>query len=164
MDDESLKAGLLMEAAHSQQRLAESCLRKLKGHVGELGEVVREEVRLRLSEELQAVASDSRHAAAALQRLRRSAGLTLAVWALAVSGLCGAVVLLMGWWIVPSRAELTALRAKQAQYLQVLAQLERQGARIELQRCGVDQRLCVRVDRRTPSYGSASDFMIVKGY
>ncbi len=164
MDDESLKAGLLMEAAHSQQRLAESCLRKLKGHVGELGEVVREEIRLRLSEDLQAVASDSRHASAALQRLRRSAGMTLGVWALAVSGLCSAVVLLVGWWIVPSPSELGVLRARHAQYVQVLAQLERQGARIELHKCGVDQRLCVRVDRRAPPYGDASDFMIVKGY
>jgi hypothetical protein len=164
VDDESLKAGLLMEAAHSQQRLAESCLRKLKGHVGELGEVVREEIRLRLSEELQALASDSRHAAAALQRLRRSAGMTLAVWALAVSALCSALVLVVSWWILPSRAEISALRARQAQYIQVLAQLERQGARIELQKCGIDQRLCVRVDRRAPPFGNASDFMVVKGY
>ena len=159
-----MKAGLLMEAAQTQLRLADTSLKKLKAQVTDLGALVREEVRRTLTEELQAVSSDSRHAAEALRRLRRAAGLSLVVWSIAVTTLCAVVALLIAWWVLPSRAEIAALRSRRDEYVQALASLDRQGGRVELRSCGPSHRLCVRVDRRAPAFGEAAEFLIVKGY
>jgi hypothetical protein len=164
MDDDTMTAGLLMEAAQAQQRLADASLKKFKAQVSDLGVLVREEVRQTLSEELQAVASDSRNAAEALRRLRRSAGLNLGLWSIAVTALCSGVALAIAWWMLPSRAEIAALRARRDEYAQAVAALEQQGGRVELRHCGNGHRLCVRVDRRSPAFGEAAEYLIVKGY
>ena len=45
MEDETLKIGLLMEAAQAQQAMAETVLEKLKGQMNTLDDVVRGEIR-----------------------------------------------------------------------------------------------------------------------
>ena len=45
MEDETLKIGLLMEAAQAQQALAETVLERLKDHMSTLDGVVRDEIR-----------------------------------------------------------------------------------------------------------------------
>ena len=50
--DDTMKLGLLMEAAHAQQALAENALERLKAHASDLDDIVREEVRRTLVEEL----------------------------------------------------------------------------------------------------------------
>jgi hypothetical protein len=45
-----------------------------------------------------------------------------------------------------------------------VAQLSREGGRMELRYCGAANRLCVRVDRKSAFYGEGADYMIVKGY
>lgn len=164
MDEATMQIGLLMEAAQAQQRLADASLKKLKAHASDLSVVVREEVRRTLVEELQAVASDSRHAAEALRRLRQSVAVRFGVWSIALSVLCSATALLIAWWVLPSRADIAALRARRDEYAQAVAGLDRQGGRIDLRRCGGSSRLCVRVDRHAPAYGEGAEFLIVKGY
>jgi hypothetical protein len=164
MDDETMKAGLLMEAALAQQRLADTCLKKLKAQVSELTVIVREEVRGTLIAELQAVASDSQHAAQALRRLRRSVGLSLGLWSIGVTALCSALAVGIAWWVLPSSAEIATLRARRDEYALAVARLEQRGGKVELRRCGANSRLCVRVDRRAPAFGEAAEFLIVKGY
>jgi len=164
VDETLMKIGLLMETAQAQQKLAESGLKKLKGQIGELGELVRAEVHRTLVAELHSVATDSRHAAEALRRLRASATLRLGLWSLSVIAACTAVALLVAWWVLPTPASIQALRARRDAYAQAVARLDQSGGRMELHRCGDGNRLCVRVDRQAPAYGESAEFMVVKGY
>jgi hypothetical protein len=163
-EDNTLKLGLLMEAAHTQQALAEATLEKLNAHTRELDTVVRDEIRHTLVEELQVVMNESRRAAEALRGLSRSANLRAVLWNLGLTLLCSAVPLSLEWWFLPSQAELAALRAKRDELAANITRLEQRGARIDLRRCGGTDRLCVRVDRKAPTYGDTGDYFVVKGY
>jgi len=156
--------GLLMEAAQAQQRLADSSLKKLKVHASELAVIVTEEVRRALARELQTLSSDSLAASDALRGLRRGVGWRLGLLTLILSTLSTILALAVAWWILPSRAELAVLRARHDEYAASVAALERAGGRVDLRRCGDQQRLCVRVDRRAPAYGESGEFLVVHGY
>ena len=78
--------------------------------------------------------------------------------------LCSAIPLALACWLMPSHAEVVALRAKHDELTAQIENLERKGGRIDLRRCGVGARLCVRVDRKAPIYGEQSDYLIVRGY
>ena len=75
-----------------------------------------------------------------------------------------ALAVAVAWWVLPSRAELAVLRARRDEYAAAVAALERAGGRVDLRRCGDQQRLCVRVDRRAPVYGESGEFLIIHGY
>ena len=45
-----------------------------------------------------------------------------------------------------------------------VARLKAQGALVELRRCGIAQRLCVRVDRKAGAFGEGGEFLVVRGY
>lgn len=164
MEDETVKLGLLMEAAHAQQTLAESALEKLNAHTRELDTVVRDEIRHTLVEELQVVMNEARRSAEALRRLRRSANLRVGLWSLGLTLVCSAMPLLLAWWLLPSPSEVIALRAKRDELAAAVARLEQRGARLDIRRCGGSNRLCVRVDRKAPTYGEAGDYVVVKEY
>jgi hypothetical protein len=164
VEDKTLEFGLLLEAARAQQTLAQTVLEKLKAHLGALDDVVREEVSRTLVGELQVLGNDSRRAAEALRGLGRSVNLRVALWSVGITTLCAAIPLIAGWWLLPSRSEVAALRAKRDELAASVARLEQRGARIELRRCGGGDRLCVRVDRKAPVYGEAEDYFVVKGY
>jgi hypothetical protein len=164
MDEETLQLGLLMEAAHCQQKLAESSLKKLKAHSQELGALVREEVHRTLLDELQTLVADSNRAADALHSVRRAANARVVLWSVGLTTLCSAIPLGLACWIVPSPAEISSLRAKHAELASRIAVLEQRGGRIDLRRCGEGGRLCVRVDRTAPLYGEKADYLIVRGY
>ena len=163
MEDETLKLGLLIEAAQAQQTLAAATLDRLREHTAGLDGVVREEIRSTLLEEMRALAEDSHGAAEALRRLQRSAKLRLASWAAGVLSLVSLLPFALFWWLLPTRDEIQTLTARRDELSANIARLSRQGAGVELRRCGVRQRLCVRVDRSAPAYGPAGDFLIVKG-
>jgi hypothetical protein len=164
MDDTTMKLGLLMEAAHANQKAAESSLKKLKAATNELATVVREEVHRVAMEELHSLAADSKRAADALGAARRAANARALVWSVGTTMLCSAIPLVLACWIIPSRAEIAALRARHDELAIQIANLEKRGGRIDLRRCGDGARLCVRVDRKAPIYGEQSDYLIVRGY
>jgi hypothetical protein len=164
MEDDTMKLGLLMEAAHAQQALAQSALEKLKVHTQGLDEMVREEIRRTLTDQLQVLGSDTRRAAEALRSLRRAANLRVALWTVGVTALCSVIALGEACWVMPSQAEIAALRTKRDELASAVSQLEQRGGRLELRRCGDTSRLCVRVDRRAPVYGETADYFVVKGY
>ncbi len=164
MQDQTMKLGLLLEAAHAQQTLAETSLERLTAHVRDLDDIVREEIRRTLVEELQVLGNDSRQAAEALRGLGRAANLRVTLWSIAITTLCSAVPLGEAWWILPSPAEIAALRAKRAELASNVVRLEQHGGRIDLRRCGAAERLCVRIDRHAPAYGQAADYLVVRGY
>jgi hypothetical protein len=164
MDDTTLKLGLLMEAAQAHQKGAESSLKKLKAATNDLAAVVREEVHRVVMEEFHSLATDSKRASDALHAARRAANIHALVWSIGMTLLCSAIPLALACWIMPSRAEIATLRARHAQLATQIANLEERGGRIDLRRCGDGARLCVRVDRKAPTYGEQSDYLIVRGY
>jgi hypothetical protein len=165
MEENTIKVGLLMEAAQAQQALAASALEKLNAHTRELDTVVRDEIRNTLVGELQLLGNESRRAAEALRSLGRSANLRVALWSVAVTFLCTAIPLCATWWFLPSQSELATLRVKRDELTSSLARLEQRGARADLRHCGGDPgRLCVRVDRKAPIYGEGGDYFVIKGY
>jgi hypothetical protein len=164
MEDETLKLGLLMEAAQSQHTLAATILDRLREHTAGLDAIVREEIRATLLEEMRALSEDSRLAAEALRRLQRTANLRLIAWSAAVFTLSSLVPCVIAWWLLPTRADVQTLGAKRDELIANIARLARQGGNVELRHCGTSQRLCVRVERGAPAYGEAGDFLIIKGY
>ena len=163
MSDEALRLGLLMEAAQAQQRLGQESLDRLAAHTRELEAIVRDEIRRTVGEELAGVASESRRAAQSLQRLRRAATLRVMLWTVSIAAVCSAVGLAEAWWMLPSRHEMAALRARRDALAANIARLQEQGGSIDLRRCGARARLCVQVDRHAPAYGEHADYLIVKG-
>ena len=78
--------------------------------------------------------------------------------------LASAIPLALAWWLLPSAAEIAALRASRDQLSADIARLRREGAAVDLKRCGPERRLCARVDRAAPRYGEAADYVVLKGY
>jgi hypothetical protein len=163
-NDDTMKLGLLMESAHAQQALAESTLERLKAHLSDLDDIVREEIRRAFVEELQLLGDESKRAAESLRRLGRSANTRVVLWSVGLTLLCAAVPMCAEWWFLPSQSDLAALRSKRDDLAASVARLEQHGGRIDLRRCGGTDRLCVRVDRKAPVYGEAADYFVVKGY
>jgi len=164
VEDETLKVGLLMEAAQAQQALATTTLDRLREHTAGLDAIVREEIRVTLIEELRALGEDSHHAAAALRRLQSSANLRLLAWGAVILSAAATLPCALAWWLLPTRAEIEALAARRDELSANIARLARQGGNVEFRHCGTEQRLCVRIERGAPAYGATGDFLVVKGY
>jgi hypothetical protein len=164
IDDATVKFGLLMESAQTHQRLAESQLDKLRAHTQDLDGVVRDEIRRTLVEELQLLTAEMTRATRALQRIRRRAGLRQAWWGFLLTLLCALVPLIVARWALPSAAEISTLRARRDELSLSIAQLEQRGGRIDWRHCGDARRLCVRVDRKAPTFGERGDFYVIEGY
>ena len=162
--EDTLKLGLLMEAAHAQQTLAESTLEKLKIHLEGLDEIVRDEIRRTLANEIQVLGGESRRAEQALRRLGRSANARVAGSMVGLTLVCSVVPLLAQWWLLPSPRELASLRARKDELTMSISRLEERGGRIDLRRCGEADRWCVRVERSAPVYGRSGDYFVLKGY
>jgi hypothetical protein len=164
VEDDTMKLGLLMEAAHAHQALVASALERLNAHVSGLDDIVRDEIRRTLVEELLSLGDESKRAAEALRRLGRSANTRVVLWSVGLTLLCAALPVCGEWWLLPSQSELAALRSKRDDLAANVARLEQRGGRVDLRRCGGTDRLCVRVDRKAPAFGEAGDYLVVKGY
>jgi hypothetical protein len=163
-DDATLRLGLLMEAAQTQQALAATAIERLREHTLSLDDIVREEIRHTLIEELGALVEDGRRAAESLRRLSRTASLRVTGWSVGVAVLAAALPLGAATWLLPSRVEVSALRATRDELQDNIARLAQQGGRVQLRHCGAGKRLCVRVERSQPAYGESADYLVVKGY
>jgi hypothetical protein len=164
MDESTMKLGLLMEAAQANQKAAESSLKRLKTAANDLATVVRDEVHRILTDELHSLAQDSKRAADALHAVARAAAIRTFVWSVGLTALCSAIPLCVACWVLPSRAQIAALRTKHDELAVEIAQLEERGGRMDLRHCGEGARLCVRVDRKAPMYGEQADYLVVRGY
>jgi hypothetical protein len=164
IDDVTMKFGLLMESAQAHQKLAETQLERLHSHTRELDGVVRDEIRRTLVDELKTLTAETTRAAQALRRIRRAGAIRGAAWSLVVALLCALIPVFVARWILPSPAELAALRVKRDEMNSNLQRLQQLGGRIEWRRCGESNRLCIRVDRKAPTYGEKADYFVVEGY
>lgn len=162
--EETMKLGLLMEAAQAHQVLAGAHLEQLQSLTRGLDGVVRDVIRRTLVEEWQAVIGEAERAASALRRLQREAGRR--IWSY---GLGAALVCSLGPWalvqvLLPSTAQVARLRAQRDALAVEVTRLEQRGGRVEWRTCGPQARLCVRIDRNAPVFGRDGDyFYIVKG-
>jgi len=164
IDDATLKFGLLMESAQTHQKLAENHLERLRAHTEDLDDVVREEIRRTLIEELAELTAESSRTAAALRRMQRAADLRGLLWAAALAVVATAIPAAFMHWALPSTGEIESLRVRRDQLRANLKTIEQMGGRAEWGRCGESARLCVRVDKSAPAYGEKGDYFIVKGY
>jgi hypothetical protein len=164
LDDDTVKFGLLMESAQAHQKLAETHLEKLRAHTQDLDGVVRDEIRRTLVEELKALTAESDHAARALKGMRRAATRRGLLWNMAMAVTCMAIPTVTARYSLPSEPEIEALRRQRDALAMNIARLEQRGGRIDWRSCGESARLCVRVDRKAPTFGEKSDYFVVKGY
>jgi hypothetical protein len=164
LDDATLKVGLLMESAQAHQKLAEGQLERLRAHTRDLDGVVRDEIRRTLVEELQALTAEATRATRALEKIRGSGALRGAVLSGVAAVFCTLVPIGVARWVLPSPAEIAVLRARRDELSANLVRLEQQGGRIDWRRCGERRRLCVRVDRKAPTYGDTADYYVIEGY
>jgi hypothetical protein len=164
LEDPTISCGLLMETAQAQQKLIGASLRQLKMHTQELDAVVRDQIRRTMVEELGAVVEEGSRAIQTLRALDRAARLRFMTWTLSLTVLSGAMTALSAWWLLPSPAEIEALRLRREQLTAALETLEQHGGLVDMRRCGSEQRWCVRVDRRAPAFGDQADYFVVKGY
>ena len=164
VDDDTMKFGLLMESAQAHQRLADEHLDKLRAHTQDLDAVVRDEIRRTLSEELTALTVESERVARALRKMYRAAGMRGLCWNLSIAVFCTVIPCAIVRAVLPSESAVAALRAQRDLLAESITQLEQRGGKVEWRKCGDFARLCIRVDRKAPLYGDASDYVIVKGY
>jgi len=164
VDETTMKFGLLMESAQAHQRMAEIHLEKLRAHTQDLDGVVREEIRRTLVEELDDLTAESRRAALALKGMKRAAHVRGLIFNISTVVLSVAIPSALAYWLLPSPAQIEALRVRRDELQASVARLDQSGGRIDWRHCGERARLCVRVDRGAPSYGDKADYFVVKGY
>jgi hypothetical protein len=164
VDEETMKLGLLVETAETNQKLAAALLEKLRQHTQGLDSVVRDQVRRTLLEELQGVHAESERAVEALRRVQRAANLRIAFWSVGLTAMCVAASVAVAWWWLPSPSEIQGLREQRDELVAGVERLNKLGARADLQHCGEERRLCVRVDLKAGRFGQHSDYYVIKGY
>lgn len=108
IDDATMKFGLLMESAQAHQQMAESHLARLQAHTNDLDEVVRDEIRRTLVEELKELTAESTRAAQALRRMQRTANSRGLFWAAVLATLATAIPGAFMHWMLPSPGNSTA--------------------------------------------------------
>ena len=99
-----------------------------------------------------------------LYEVHRATAVRFARWSFGVVSACALVPTVLSWALLPSRVQLLQARQTLEQLSAGVSLLSRQGGRIELRQCGAANRLCVRVDRKSPYYGEDADYMVLKGY
>lgn len=104
------------------------------------------------------------HGMLKLAQVQRASSVHFAKWSFGVVSGCALVPTLLSWMLMPSRTQLLQSRQTFDQLSAAIGQLSREGGRIELRHCGAANRLCVRIDRKSPFYGESADFMVLKGY
>lgn len=150
--------GQILATVHAQQSQIHGVLATLDSRSRDLDSTVGEAVQRALAD------AAGIRAAEKLSQVHRATGMRLARWSFGVVSACALVPTILSWALLPSRAQVLQSRQTLEQLNAGVAQLTRQGGRIELQRCGAAQRLCVRVDRKSPFYGENADYIVLKGY
>ncbi len=159
---ETLRVGLLLEAAQAQQRLGAEAIEALREHLRTLDALVRAEVSSAARESLEGLSAEAQQTAATLRRARRAAQVRPIVWSIAACALSAAIALPVVRALLPSRGQIAALRSRRALFSADIKRLREYGGAVDLRRCGQQGRLCVRVDRSGPAYGAHGNFLLVK--
>lgn len=163
MDQDSVKLGLLIEAAQTNQKRAEAAIETLNKHTQGLETVVRDQIQRALADGLKNLHAESKGPVEVLQRVSRAANARTAFWTLGVTAAAAAIAFFVAWWVLPTPAEIAALRTEREELASNIAILNQRGARADIRRCGTGH-LCVRVDLKAARYGASSDYLVIRGY
>ena len=163
MDQDSVKLGLLIEAAQTHQKLAEAAIEKLNKQTQGLEPVVRDQIKRALVDGLKSVQAETKGAVEALQRVKRAANARVPLWTVGFTSISAGMALFVAWWALPTPTEIAALRTERDELASNVAALNQRGARADLRRCGTAH-LCVRVDLKAPRYGESADYLVIRGY
>lgn len=164
MDEETMKLGLLVETAETHQQLATALFERLRQHTQGLDAIVRDQIRQTLAEQLREMQGEVGRAVESLRRVQRAANLRVAFWSVGMAAGAAAVAVAVASWWLPSPTEMRGLREQRDELVAGVEHLKQVGGRADLQQCGAERRLCVRVDKGSGGYGKQGDYYIVKGY
>jgi hypothetical protein len=148
----------ILATVHAQQSQIHGMLATLDSRSRDFDATVGDAVQRALAD------SAGIHAAEKLSQVHRATGVRFARWSFGVVSACALVPAFLSWALLPSRTQVLQARQALEQLNAGVAQLAGQGGRIQLRRCGATNRLCVRVDRKSPFYGENADYMVLKGY
>ena len=148
----------ILATVHAQQSQIHDLLATLDSRSRDLDTTVGEAVQRALGE------AAGIRAAQTLTQVHRATGLRFARWSFGIVSACALVPTVLSWALLPSRTQLLQARRSLEQLSAGVAELSRQGGRIELRHCGATDRLCARIDRKSPFYGENGDYMVLKGY
>ena len=119
---------------------------------------------------LAAIQRATQQATTAAGELRGTVGWVSWKWvgimAASSAGALGAFLLAV-FLLVPNAGKLAALRAERAELEAAVADLEKRGGRIQLNKCGEKKRLCARIDAKAAEtvYGANGErWLILSGY
>jgi hypothetical protein len=157
-----LEVGLLLETVQSQQRLAEETLARLGEQLRSLETEVGAQVAYAAREAFLQLGAEADAVRTQLLGLRRAVGMRAALRSAAAALASAAMTVLAVRLLVPSAAQIDALRARRALFAADVRRLREYGGSVELRRCGAQGRLCVRVQRAGPVFGAHGDFLLVK--
>jgi hypothetical protein len=163
MDQDSVKVGVLIEAAQTHQKLAEAAIEKLNKQTQGLEAVVRDQIQRALIDGLKSLHVETKGAVEGLQRVKRSANARVMLGTIGLTAMSVSVALFVAWCVLPTPTEIAALRAERDELSSKIAALSQRGARADLRRCGTEH-LCVRVDLKASRYGDSSDYLVIEGY
>jgi hypothetical protein len=153
-----VELGQILETVHAQQAQLHGMLASLESRSRDLDASVGEAVQRALMQPA------GLRAAEKLAQVHQATSVRLARWSFGLVSGCALVPALLSWMLMPSRTQLLQARQTFEQLSAGIAQLSREGGRVELRHCGTANRLCVRIDRKSPLYGESADFMVLKGY
>ena len=148
----------ILATVHAQQSQIHGVLATLDSRARDFDTTLGEAVQRALAD------AAGMRAAETLSQVHRRTALRFAHWSFGVVSACALVPTLISWALLPSRTQLLQARETLAQLSAGVAQLSGEGGRIDLRHCGAANRLCVRVDRKSPAYGESADYMVLKGY
>jgi hypothetical protein len=148
----------ILETVHAQQSEIHGLLATLDNRARSLDSTLGEAVQRAFMD------AAGLRAAQKLSQVHRATGVRFARWSIGIVSVCAIVPTILSWMLMPSPGQLLQARQTAAQLSARVAQLAGEGGRMELKHCGAKNRLCVRVDRKSPLYGDGADYMIVLGY
>jgi hypothetical protein len=150
--------GQMLETVHAQQTKIHGMLATLDTRSRDLDSTLGEAVQRAFMD------AAGLRAAEKLSQVHRATGIRFARWSFGIVSACALVPTILSWMLMPSPAQVLQARQTLDQVSARIAQLSREGGRMELRHCGTANRLCVRVDRKSAFYGESADYIIVKGY
>jgi hypothetical protein len=150
--------GQVLETVHAQQSQIHGMLATLDTRSRDLDSTMGKAVQRAFME------AAGLRAAEKLSQIHRATGMRFALWSFGIVSACSLVPTVLTWMMMPSRAQVTQARQSLDQLSAGIGRLSSEGGRIDLRHCGEANRLCVRVDRKTPFYGENADYAVVKGY
>ncbi len=150
--------GQILETVHVQQSQIHGMLATLDTRARDFDSTLGEAVQRAFMD------AAGLRAAEKLSQMHRTTGIRFARWSFGIVSACALVPTLLSWMLMPSPAQVVQARQTVEQLSVRVAQLSSEGGRMDLRHCGPENRLCVRVDRKSAFYGASADYMIVKGY